>query len=219
MTTTIAALSSPSIRYAEFVQITNSTLNDTFCNAPSSVTVNGITFAGIGAYMGVSEIQQDMKMSSVDVKLLITGLDPSNISLVLAANIKGSTLKIWRGFLDSNNQITTIGGVQQFFQRYQGIINNISITEEYNTEARTRIATCTISSASMRLVLDSRVAGMKTNPSSWRFLYPNDTSMDRVPVIASTYFNFGQTPTNDSSASKVIGSTQQIPAALVKFNN
>lgn len=217
MTTAIAALASPQIRYAEFVQISNGTLNDTFCNCPSSITVNGINFAGIGSFLGISDIQQDMKSNSNDVKLTITGLASANIALILSTNLKGSTLKIWRGFLDSNNQIQTIGGVQQFFQRYQGIVNNMSINETFDTNARQRVATCVISSASMRLVLDSRVAGIRTNPSSWRFLYPNDASMDRVPVLASTYFNFGIQPTS-GGVSKVIGSTQTNPVALVKFN-
>ena len=182
----------------------------TFCNAASNITVNGITFYGMGQYLGVTDVQQDMKASSVDLKFSISGLDPAIVFTVLAANIKGSPVKLWRGFLDSNNQIETIGGVQQFFQRYQGIVNNISVNEVFDETKRSRTVTCVISSASMRLILDSRIAGIKTNPTSWRFLYPTDSSMDRVPVIASTYFNFGSKPT-DGSASKVIGSTQQNP--------
>jgi len=218
MTTNIAALNSNAIRYIEFVQLTNPSLNDTFCNAPAPITVNGTTFVGMGSYMGISEIQSDMKATSTDVKLTITGLNPTNISLILSANIKGSQLTVWRGFTDSNNQLLTIGGVLQFFQRYSGIINNINITENFDTNLRERVATCIMSSASMRLVLDSRIAGIKTNPSSWRFLYPNDTSMDRVPAIASTYFNFGNVASTGST-SKVIGSTNTIPAQLVKFGN
>lgn len=218
MTTSIAALNSPQIKYAEFVQITNDYLDDTFCNCPSTITVNGITFVGIGSYMGISEIQQDMKSTSVDVKLTITGLTVDSIALVLSANLKGSTIKVWRGFLDSDNQIQTIGSVQQFFQRYQGIINNATISETFDQNIRERVATCVISSASMRYILDNRVAGIKTNPSNWQFLHPGDTSMNRVPVIASTYFNFGAAPVN-GSASKVVGSTQQTPAGLVKFGN
>jgi len=172
----------------------------------------------MGSYMGVSEIQSDMKATSTDVKLTISGLNPANIALVLGANIKGSNLTIWRGFTDSNNQLLTIGGVLQFFQRYQGIINNISIAETFDERTRERAATCIMSSASMRLVLDSRIAGIKTNPSSWRFLYPNDASMDRVPAIASTYFNFGNVASTGST-SKVIGSTNTVPAQIVKFGN
>jgi len=190
----------------------------TFCNAAGPVTINGIRYAGYGTYLGVSEIQQDMKASSVDIKISLSGLDINVVSLILASPVKGSTVKIWRGFLDANNQIETIGGVQQFFQRYQGIINNVAINENFDDQKRQRTVVCIVSCASMRLVLDSRLAGIKTNPSNWRFLYPNDTSMDRVPVIASTYFNFGQNPT-PGSATKVVGSTQQVPAALVKFSN
>lgn len=218
MTTTIAALNSPQIRYAEFVKITNASFTDYFCNAPSNVTVSGMTFTGMGSYLGVSEIQQDMKSTSTDVKLSITGLSLTNVGQVLDAKMKGSTITIWRGFLDSNNQIETLSSVLQFFQRYQGIVNNIAITENFDSEQRDRTATCVISSASMRLVLDSRVAGIRTNPSNWQFIYPGDTSMSRVPAIASTYFNFGGQPTT--------GSNTQVPQSLfsdisrfVKFNN
>jgi len=190
----------------------------TFCNAAGPVTINGIRYAGYGTYLGVSEIQQDMKASSVDIKLSLSGLDINVVSLILASPVKGSTVKIWRGFLDASNQIETIGGVQQFFQRYQGIINNVAINENFDDQKRQRTVVCIVSCASMRLVLDSRLAGIKTNPSNWRFLYPNDTSMDRVPVIASTYFNFGQNPI-PGSATKVIGSTQTNPVQLVKFSN
>jgi hypothetical protein len=218
MGTTIAAVNSNQIRYAEFVKIYNSTFSDYVTNAASNVTVNGMTFAALGAYMGISDIQQDMKSSSVDVKISITGLDPTYISQVLSSVIKGSVVTVWRGFLDSDNQIETIGGVQQFFQRYQGIVNNIAIDESFDQSSRVRTATCVISSASMRLILDSRIAGIRTNPSSWQAIYPNDTSMNRVPSIAATYFNFGGKPL-DGSAAKVVGSTQVAPNSLVKFNN
>jgi hypothetical protein len=262
MTTTIAALNSSSIRYAEFVELLVTTyagnfiIGDTytisfvgttdftaigassntigvsfiatgagtgtgkaqqdftFCNAASNITVNGKTYYGMGYYLGVTEIQQDMKASSVDLKFSISGLDPNIVYTVLGANIKGSPVKVWRGFLDSNNQIETIGGVQQFFQRYQGIVNNLSVNEVFDEEKRDRTVTCVISSASMRLILESRIAGIKTNPSNWQFLYPNDTSMDRVPVIAATYFNFGGKST-DGSASKVTNSTA--PSSVQKW--
>ena len=188
------ALDSASIRYAEFVKLTMPTIVYTFCNAASDITVNGTTFSGLGSYLGISQIQQDIKASSVDLTVSLTGIDPNNIAIILSSDIKGSTIEIWRGFLDDNNQIETISSTQQFFKRYQGIISNISINEDFNDQARTRIATCIVSCASMRIVLDNRVAGIRTNPNNWKFLYPGDTSMDRVPVIASTFFDFGTPP-------------------------
>jgi hypothetical protein len=123
----------------------------------------------------------------------LTGLNPSNISIILSANIKGSIIEVWRGFLDSNNQIITTP-TTQFFKRYQGIINNVSITEDYNTQMRTRVATCSISCSSMRRILENRISGVKTNQKSWQEFYPNDTSMNRVAEIQSTYFDFGKKP-------------------------
>lgn len=200
MATEMLALDSASIRYAEFVKLTMPDATYTFCNAASDVTVDSTTFSGLGSYLGISQIQQDIKASSVDLTVSLTGIDPDNISIILSSDIKGSRIEIWRGFLDSNNQIETISSVQQFFKRYQGIISNISINEDYNEQARTRIATCVVSCASMRIVLDNRIAGIRTNPNNWKFLYPGDTSMDRVPVIASTYFDFGTPPIAGSQA-------------------
>lgn len=203
----MASVNSASIRYAEFVKLTLPSEVYTFCNAASDITVDGTTYSGLGSYLGISQIQQDIKASSVDLTVSLTGIDPNNVALILSSDIKGSTIEIWRGFLDSNNQIQTIGGVQQFFKRYQGIINNTSINEDFNEEARTRIATCIVSCSSMRVVLDNRIAGIKTNPQSWKFFYPNDTSMDRVPVIASTYFDFGTPPTSGSQSTVIVNTS------------
>ena len=201
MTTTMAALNSGSIRVAEFIKLTLPTTTYTFCNAAGPITVNSVTYSGLGSYLNISEIQNDIKANSADLKLSLTGIDPANIAIILSADIKGSKVEVWRGFLDSNNQIETIGAVQQFFKRYQGIINNIAINEDFSESERTRIATCIISSASMRMVLESRSAGIKTNPQNWKVFYPNDTSMARVPIIASTYFDFGKTPQSGSQSS------------------
>lgn len=193
MSTTMAALSASSIRYAEFVRITTETQVVTFCNAASPITVNGILFQGLGTLLGIGEIQQDIKASSYDLKLSLTGIDPDSIELILGSNIKGSTVEIWRGFLDGNNQIITTP-TQQFFKRYQGIVNNFAINEDFNDQLRTRIATAIASCSSMRFVLENRVTGIRTNQSSWQFFYPNDVSMNRVATIASTYFDFGKPP-------------------------
>jgi len=197
--TTITALNSPSINFAEFVRLTTPTLTLTFCNAAAPITVNSIVFDGLGSLLQISEIQRNMKSNSADLQVSLVGIDPNNIGLVLGSNIKGSTIEIWRGFLDSNNQIIT-APTQQFFKRYQGIINNIAINEDFNDEIRSRVATCVVTSSSMRAVLDARIAGLKTNKQSWRNLYPNDSSMDRVEVIASTFFDFGKEPKGGSQA-------------------
>lgn len=206
MTTIMNALNSDSIRVAEFLKLTLPTTNYYLCNAAAPITVNGNTYNALGSLLGIDEIQRSIKANSADLKVSINGIDPNNISLVLGADLKGSKIEIWRGFLDSNNQIITTP-TQQFFKRYQGIINNIAIVEDYNEAERIRVATCVISSASMRLVLESRNAGIKTNPQIWKNIYTNDTSMDRVPIIAATYFDFGKEPTGGSQTTPTADTT------------
>jgi hypothetical protein len=126
-------------------------------------------------------------------------VDGANVSVILAADIKGSLVEVWRGFFDSNNQIITTP-TSQFFKRYQGFVNNFSITEDWNEQMRSRVATCSISCSSFRTILQNRISGLKTSPSVWKNSYPNDTSMDRVPVIASTFFDFGSPPVMSSQA-------------------
>lgn len=200
MSTTMNALSSPQIRHAEFVRLTMPDETYTFCNAAGAITVNGITFIGLGSFLQLGDVQRDIKATSDDLTLQLTGIDPVNVGIVLSADIKGSLIEVWRGFLNDNNQIATIDGQLQFFKRYQGIINSSSITENFLEEARTRVATCTVSCASFRTVLQNRIAGVKTNPINWKLMYPNDTSMDRVPAIVAQYFDFGKEPMKNTQA-------------------
>ena len=193
MTTTMAALSSPSIIQAEFIRLITSTETYYFCNAAAAITVDGMTFSNLGSLLSISAIDRSIKANSADLAISLTGVDGTNVAVVLAANIKGSNIDVWRGFLDSNNQIITSPS-QQFFKRYSGIVSNCSITEDFNDQLRTRIATVGITCASFRTILENRIQGIKTTPKAWNFIYPSDTSMSRVPAIAATYFDFGKSP-------------------------
>jgi hypothetical protein len=201
--TTINAVTGSQINHAEFVKLTvgNAATVYTFCNAAAPITVGGITFANLGALLNVGDVQRDIKATSDDMSIALTGIDPANVGIILGNDIKGSLVEVWRGFFDSNNQIITTP-TTQFFKRYQGIINSVSITEDFNSEMRTRIATCSISCSSMRRILENRLSGVKTNQNNWQFLYPNDTSMNRVSSIANTYFDFGSPPMTQTQASE-----------------
>ena len=201
--TTINAVTGSQINHAEFVKLTvgNAATVYTFCNAAAPITVGGITFANLGALLSVGDVQRDIKATSDDMSITLTGIDPSNVALILSNDIKGSLVEVWRGFFDSNNQIITTP-TTQFFKRYQGIINSVSITEDFNSEARQRIATCSISCSSMRRVLENRLSGVKTNQNNWQFIYAGDTSMNRVSEISNTFFDFGSPPKTQTQASE-----------------
>jgi hypothetical protein len=201
--TTINAVTGSQINHAEFVKLTvgNAATVYTFCNAAAPITVGGITFSNLGALLSVGDVQRDIKATSDDMTIALTGIDPTNVGIILSNDIKGSLVEVWRGFFDSNNQIITTP-TTQFFKRYQGIINSVSITEDFNSEARTRIATCSISCSSMRRILDNRLSGVKTNKNNWQFIYAGDTSMNRVAEISNQYFDFGSPPMTQTQASE-----------------
>ena len=201
--TTINAVTGSQINHAEFVKLTVGDAETvyTFCNAAAPITVGGITFSNLGALLGVGDVQRDIKGTSDDMTISLTGIDPANVGIILSNEIKGSLVEVWRGFFDSNNQIITTP-TTQFFKRYQGIINSVSITEDFNAEARTRIATCSISCSSMRRILENRLSGVRTNQNNWQFLYPNDTSMNRVSEISNTFFDFGTPPKTKTQSSE-----------------
>lgn len=206
--TAMTALNGPQIRQAEFVRLTvgKAATVYTFCNAAAPITVDGISFTNLGLLLSVGDVQRDMRATSDDMTISLTGLNPDSVAIILSNDIKGSFVEIWRGFFDDNNQIIT-SPTTQFFKRYQGIVNSVSITEDFNTQARTRIVTCSISCSSMRRVLENRLSGIKTNQSSWQFFYPGDTSMDRVSTIANTYFDFGKPPQTDTQATDTTSTT------------
>lgn len=200
MSTTMNALNSASIVQAEFVRLTTSTDTYYFCNAAAPITVSGMTFNNLGSLLSISQIDRNIKATSTDLTVQLTGVDGSNVSIILAANIKGSNIDVWRGFLDSQNQIIT-SPTLQFFKRYTGIVSNASITEQFDDNLRIRIATVGISCSSFRTILDNRIQGIKTVPKAWNFIYPSDTSMNRVPIVASTYFDFGAPPITATQSS------------------
>jgi hypothetical protein len=173
----------------------------TFCNAAAPITVSGITFANLGALLSIGDVQRDIKATSDDMTIQLTGIDPANIGIILGNDIKGSLVEVWRGFFTSNNQIITTP-TTQFFKRYQGIISGVSITEDFNSELRQRIATCSIACSSMRRILENRLSGVKTNQSNWQFIYSNDTSMNRVAQISNQFFDFGTPPKTQTQASE-----------------
>ena len=202
--TTINAVTGSQINHAEFVKLTVGVAGTvyTFCNAASPITVGGITFSNLGALLNVGDVQRDIKATSDDMTIALTGILPANIALILSGDIKGSLVEVWRGFFDSNNQIITTP-TTQFFKRYQGIINNVAITEDFNNEMRTRVATCSISCSSMRRILENRLSGVRTNKSNWQFIYgTSETSMNRVSEISNTYFDFGSPPKTNTQSSE-----------------
>jgi hypothetical protein len=181
----------PSINSAEFVKITifndySNTANTTIVTASSSYkeeTIDGTTYAPLGGLLQVGAQNRDLRVTSGDTTVALSGVDGNNIYTVLDTKIRGSEMEIIRGFYDANMVL------QNTYPRFTGIITNYSITEEF--EDRDDNFTVSVAASSYKTVLENRIAGRKTNQESWQYFNNTDTSMNQVYSISGVQFNFG----------------------------
>lgn len=187
-----------------------------FSNSYRAEVIGGNTYTYLGAIMGVTASQRDIQASGFDTAISLIGIDPLWIYVVAGAPatvpipvngqapipvgyypiLKGSIVTIRRGFYDSNFNLTST------VLRYTGIVTSYAINEERdnNYEALNDTYAISLQCSAYRRVLEQRISGRKTNPTNWKYWFPGDTSMDRVPGLSSKQFDFGKAPsTGDPS--------------------
>jgi hypothetical protein len=183
------------INSAEFVKLTiyndvSNTSNvtvHTFSSAYKNETIDGVNYLALGGLLQVGAQQRDIRVTSGDTTVALSGVSGNNIPIVLGTKIRGSKLEILRGFYDANMVLETPA-----YPRFTGIVTNYNVSED--REAQDDNFTVTISASSYKTVLENRIAGRKTNKESWRYFNSNDASMDNVYAISGVQFDFGQDP-------------------------
>ena len=184
----------PLVNNAEFVKLTiyneygNLANNNvyTFSSSYQSETIDGQVYTPLGGLLAVGIQQRDIRVTSADTSISLSGIDGNNMYVVLASLIRGSKLEITRGFYDNNYTLTSDA------KRFTGIVTNYNISEERVDQDDN--FTITLNASSFKSVLENRIAGRKTNSESWKEYNPTDTSMDRVPSLADRAFDFGKQP-------------------------
>lgn len=184
------------IRVADFIRLIGNGLEARITTAGFPVSVPAVDaqeFDPAGTLLTIGDIQRDIKATSNDTSFTLTGIDTAVLGQVLGAGIKGSTLEMWHGFFNSDNELITTGGTGGLYQYFNGYVTSYSITEQWNDSARTLVGTISVSATSTKLILQNRVAGRFTNNNSWQFFNPSDTSMNRVAFIQTINYQFGKT--------------------------
>lgn len=184
------------IRVADFVRLIGNGIQARITTAGFPVSVPAVDvapFDPMGILLTIGDIQRDIKATSNDTSFTLTGIDTAVLGQVLGSGIKGSTLEMWHGFFDSNNELLTTGGTGGLYQYFNGYVTSYSITEQWNDDARMLVGTISVSATSTKLILQNRVAGRFTNNNSWQFFNPSDTSMNRVSFIQNINYQFGKT--------------------------
>jgi hypothetical protein len=201
------------VNNAEFVKLTiyneyaNTANNNvyTFSSSYQSETIDGQAYSPLGGLLGVGIQQRDIRVTSADTSISLSGIDGNNMAVVLGNKIRGSEVEIIRGFYNNNYILSNTA------QRFTGIVTSYNISEERQDNDDN--FTITLNASSFKSVLENRIAGRKTNSESWKEYNPTDTSMDRVPSIADRQFDFGQAPkqgaTTQSQAATDAGQVAQ----------
>lgn len=163
-----------------------------FSDTTDTVVINGESYTGLGNLLSISGSASEIRASSGELNISVSGIPNTALSEIIHSRIKGCPVTIYRSFFDPiTNEPLDIPN--QTVMRYRGFVNNYSLQEDYDTQARQATNTITLVCASAIDVLQNKYAGRKTNPASHYRFYPGDQSMDRVPVLENTTFNFGGT--------------------------
>ena len=145
-------------------------------------------FAALGKLLSVAPTSSDLRATSGNMSVSITGIPDSSITEILGLKIKGSTINIER-LVEAPNIEVRFAGIGSFgltANRFTGLVTNYSIEEDWPMGAMKSTNKIVFTCSSTVDVLLNKVSGRRTNPAD----IP-DPSMDRVLKLANSNFNFG----------------------------
>lgn len=175
-------------------------------NCYNPITYSGREYKALGGFLEIGGIQQDLMTTNNEITISLSAIPPEYIENILGQQIKGGPIKLYRVFFDPDTkQVRTIDGVRQIFQRFVGIVTNWGVAEQINdSDSAVEITyTITINCSSTVGVLENRVAGRRTNNSSYQTYWAeryitsaivDDLSMARIEQLRSASFDFGKPP-------------------------
>jgi hypothetical protein len=191
---------------AEFIKLTifNDTSNlaninvYTFSSSYKTETIGNLEYSPMGGLLAVGVQNRDLRVTSADTSISLSGIDGNNIYVVLDKKIKGSEIEIIRGFYDNNFVL------QNTYTRFTGIVTSYNINEDRSEKLDN--FTVTLNASSYKTVLENRIAGRKTNKTSWQVFNSTDSSMNNITSIAGQNFDFGKpssSKTNNTSGASL----------------
>lgn len=143
-----------------------------------------------GVLMSISEGVSELRASSVETSIGLTGIPIQYAVTVQAQRIKGSRIDVYRVFTDPvTDAVLAIAGNPVFM--FRGIVSNYGFSETFNEFSDESTLTVNLSCTSLVDMLNTKIQGRRTNSESMRQFYPSDTSFDRVTDLIGRPFDFG----------------------------
>lgn len=212
MTTVIAALTATNIKHCLLVDIQVNTTTYYISNAYAPIVFNGNTYTQLGHFMGISEIQDDLRITNNQIGIQLSGIPPDDgspnyMSVVLNSNIKGSRVQIYRAFFDvsTGNYVAT-----QVYLRFSGYISNYSLSENWDQDNKLVSNTIGIQCSSIHAIMEKKYTGRRTNDADQQRWFAGDTGMYRVKILADSQFDFGKPYSGPSPSSPSESNNEQV---------
>lgn len=159
-------------------------------NKNSSIVFEGNTYTGLGKLMGITAANSELAPTSSELSITLSGIPTNSIYEIVNSKIKGCPVWIYRAVFDpATNSLIELDANP--FERFRGFVNNYTLTEEYDVQSRRASNTLILICKSSLDVMQNKINGRLTNPTNWKKTSPTDLSMDRVPALQNTSFNFG----------------------------
>ena len=147
------------------------------------------TYTNLGDLVAVSDSSSSIRAKPEQITVTIAGIPTTSIQTVTDQAIKGSKIEVRKIYMNG----TTYQIIGSPIIKFKGIVDNYNIGEEYPTDITTQTATCSIGLICSTLfdMYQNKKAGRRTNPLDQKIYSPSDLSMDSVPTITGSNFQFG----------------------------
>lgn len=150
-------------------------------------------YRGLGRLVSISSSRNELRNSSNEVTIAITGIPDSSIAEIMNSKFKGSKVEIFRVLIDpQTGNVLNIPGNPA--GRFYGLVTNFSLEETYDNSARLSTNTIGLVCTSHLGWLAQRIQGRRTNPYDQEAYFPGDNSFSRVPSLIGVTYNWGQAP-------------------------
>jgi len=151
---------------------------------------NQYDYDALGQLMSVSATGSDLRSTPGEVTITLSGIPAANINQVLNYKIKGSEIEVRRAVFDPTTSLL-LDIADNPMGKFVGIINNYEIVDDMSSSDGTGSVSINLVCTSILQVLSTKLSGRRTNPIDQKTYFPSDLSMDRVPSLANSNFNFG----------------------------
>jgi hypothetical protein len=143
-----------------------------YTDAPYNITFNSNTYTAQGAFLNVSETEENADVQIVSATITLSALDVSYVTSFATSAQINQLVTIRRGFINfTTNQLIGDSAGENAITIFRGRISGYSVTNNTNT------AEITIQVSSQFINFDKR-SGRRTNQGNFQVEHPTDNGME-----------------------------------------